>query len=510
MAQVEMDHVTVPPMDEHNQALVSNVHPPDWVNPEPIPRYNLVVIGAGTAGLVTAAGAAGLGAKVALIEKHLLGGDCLNVGCIPSKCLIRASRAYADVRDAHEFGVRVPEGVEVDFPAVMERMRRLRSRISHHDSAQRFQQLGVDVFLGEGRFNGRDTVGVGGKTLRFKKAVLATGARAAAPPIPGLAQAGYLTNETVFSLTGLPKRLAVIGAGPIGCELSQAFRRLGSEVSLLEMQSRILTREDQDAAQIVQRSFLHDGVNLVLGCKILGVEKRNGDKRVQLECDGERKDLPVDEILVGVGRAPNVGGLSLEAAGVKYDERKGVQVNDYLQTSNPHIYAAGDICFPYKFTHTADALARIVIQNALFLGRKKTKALKIPWCTYTDPEIAHVGMYEKEALAKGIPVDTFVRPLNEMDRAITDGEEAGFVKIHVKKGTDTVLGATIVARHAGEMINEVTLAMLVNTGLGTLASVIHPYPTQAEAIKQAGDAYNRTRLTPRVKRVFSRWLAWTR
>jgi len=507
---MEIPEVTIAPMDEHNQTLVSNTHPPDWVNPEPASRYNLVVIGAGTAGLVTAAGAAGLGAKVALIEKHLLGGDCLNVGCVPSKSLIRSSRAYADVRDAHEFGVRVPDGVEVDFPAVMERMRRLRSRISHNDSARRFQQLGVDVFLGEGHFKEPDTIEVGGKTLRFKKAVLTTGARAAAPPIPGLAEAGYLTNETVFSLTELPKRLAVIGAGPIGCELAQAFRRFGSEVSLLEMQSQILTREDQDAAQIVQQSFLRDGVKLVLGCRILGVEKRNADKLIQLECEGECRDLPVDEILVGVGRAPNVEELNLEAAGVKYDERKGIQVNDYLQTSNPRIFAAGDICFPYKFTHTADALARIVIQNTLFLGRKKASALTIPWCTYTDPEIAHVGMYEKDALARGIPVDTFLRPLKEVDRAILDGEEEGFLKIHVKKGTDQVLGATMVTRHAGEMISEITLAMVANTGLGTLAGVIHPYPTQTEAIKQAGDAYNRTRLTPLVKTVFSRWLAWTR
>ncbi|MCZ6769583.1 MAG: mercuric reductase [Acidobacteria bacterium] len=510
MTQMEIPEVTIAPMDEHNQTLVSNTHPPDWVNPEPASRYNLVVIGAGTAGLVTAAGAAGLGAKVALIEKHLLGGDCLNVGCVPSKSLLRSSRAYADVRDAHELGVRVPDGVEVDFPAVMERMRRLRSRISHNDSARRFQQLGVDVFLGEGHFKEPDTIEVGEKTLRFKKAVLATGARAAAPPIPGLAEAGYLTNETVFSLTELPRRLAVIGAGPIGCELAQAFRRFGSEVSILEMQPQILTREDQDAAQIVQRSFLRDGVNLVLGCKILGVEKRNSDKIIQLECEGECRDLPVDEILVGVGRAPNVEGLNLEAAGVKYDERKGVQVNDYLQTSSPRIYAAGDICFPYKFTHTADALARIVIQNTLFLGRKKASALTIPWCTYTDPEIAHVGMYEKDALAKGIPVDTFLRPLKEVDRAILDGEEEGFLKIHVKKGTDKILGATMVARHAGEMISEITLAMVLNSGLGTLAGVIHPYPTQTEAIKQAGDAYNRTRLTPLVKRAFSRWLAWTR
>jgi len=272
----------------------------------------------------------------------------------------------------------------------------------------------------------------------------------------------------VFSLTELPKRLAVIGAGPIGCELAQTFRRFGSEVSLLEMQSQILTREDQDAAQIVQRSFLRDGVNLVLGCKILGVEKRQGDKLVQLECDGEFRDLPVDEILVGVGRAPNVQGLNLEGAGVKYDERKGVEVNDYLQTSNPRIYAAGDICSLYKFTHTADALARIVIQNALFWGRKRASTLTIPWCTYTDPEIAHVGMYEKDALAKGIAVDTFVRPLREVDRAIAEGEEEGFVKIYVKKGTDKILGATIVARHAGEMISEITLAMVGKVGLGTL------------------------------------------
>ncbi len=510
MTQTAIGAVKIQPMDEHNQTLVSNVHPSDWVNAEPAGRYNLVVIGAGTAGLVTAAGAAGLGAKVAVIEKNLLGGDCLNVGCVPSKCLIRSSRAYADVRDAHQFGVRVPEGTHVDFSAVMERMRRLRSRISHHDSARRFQSLGIDVWLGEGRFTGPDTVEVDGKSLNFKKAVLATGARAAAPPIPGLAEAGYLTNETVFSLTELPRRLAVIGAGPIGCELSQAFRRFGSEVSLLEMQSQILTREDPDAAEILQRCLLSDGVHLVLGCKIQKVEMRNGEKVIQLECGGECRDLPVDEILVGAGRAPNVQGLNLESVGVHYDERKGVEVNDRLQTSNPRIYAAGDICFPYKFTHTADALARIVIQNTLFLGRKKASTLTIPWCTYTDPAIAHVGMYERDAQARGIEVDTFVRPLKEVDRAITDGEEEGFVKVHVKKATDKILGATIVAHHAGDMISEITLAMVGNLGLGTLANVIHPYPTQAEAIKQVGDAFNRTRLTPGVKRVLSRWLSWTR
>ena len=497
------------PKDEHNAILVSNVHPPDWKNPDPAPRYNLVVIGAGTAGLVSAAAAAVLGGRVALIEKHLLGGDCLNVGCVPSKCVIRSSRVVEEVRMGPALSVHIPEGTRADFPAVMERMRRLRARISHHDSVDRFQQFGADVFLGEGRFTGRDTIEVDGKTLQFSKAVIATGARAAAPPIPGLAEAGYLTNESLFSLTQRPQRLAVIGAGPIGCEMSQAFRRLGSEVWILEAESQILTREDRDAAEIVQRAFIRDRVNLVLGCKILKVERRGTEKIIQFEGNGACTDLSVDEILVGVGRAPNVEGLNLEAAGVEYSA-DGVQVNDYLQTTNSRIYAAGDICLPYKFTHIADATARIVIQNALFAGRKKFSSLIIPWCTYTDPEIAHVGVYERDALHKGIPVETFVRHLRDVDRAITDGEEEGFVKVHVKKGTDQILGATIVARHAGEMISEITLAMVGKIGLKTISNVIHPYPTQAEAIRQVADAYNRTRLTPGVKNLFTRWFAWTR
>ena len=498
------------PHDAHNQALVSNVHPPDWQNPEPAPSYNLVVIGAGTAGLVTAAGAAGLGAKVALVERHLLGGDCLNVGCVPSKCIIRSSRVVADIRDANQFGITIPQGLEVDFPVVMERMRRLRARISVHDSARRFKDLGVDVFLGEGRFSGPDTVEVAGKTLRFKKAVIATGTRPVHSIIEGLAEAGFLTNETVFSLTERPRRLAVIGGGPIGCELAQAFRRLGCEVTLFHNASHILNREDGDAAEILQQSFIRDGICLILNCKTKRVGKENGIKVIHVECGGKEEEIAVDEVLVGAGRAPNVEGLNLEAVGVKYDKREGVDVNEHLQTANPRIYAAGDICLKYKFTHTADATARMVIQNALFFGRKKQSALTIPWCTYTDPEIAHVGMYERDAQEKGIAVDTFIRPLNDVDRAIADGEEEGFVKIHVKKGTDKILGATIVARHAGEMLSEITLAIVGNLGLGTLSNVIHTYPTQAEAIKQVADAYNRTRLTPFIKGLFTRWLAWRR
>jgi len=498
------------PHDVHNEALVSNVHPLDWKNPEPAPRYNLVVIGAGTAGLVTAAGAAGLGAKVALVERHFLGGDCLNVGCVPSKCMIRSSRVVADIRDAKQFGIRVPEGMEVDFPAVMERMRRLRARISAHDSARRFKDLGVDVSLEKGRFSGPDTVEVAGKRLRFKKAVIATGTRPVHPTIEGLAEAGFLTNETVFSLTEQPLRLAVIGGGPIGCELAQAFRRLGCEVILFHNASHILNREDSDAAEILQQSFIRDGIRLILNCKTKRVEKKKGSKVIHIECGGKEEEIAVDEILSGAGRTPNVEGLNLEAVGVKYDKREGVEVNEHLQTTNPRIYAAGDICLKYKFTHTADATARMVIQNALFLGRKQQSTLTIPWCTYTDPEIAHVGMYERDAQEKGIAVDTFIRPLNDVDRAIADGEEEGFVKIHVRKGTDKILGATIVARHAGEMLSEITLAIVGNLGLGTLANVIHTYPTQAEAIKQVADAYNRTRLTPFIKGLFTRWLAWRR
>jgi pyruvate/2-oxoglutarate dehydrogenase complex dihydrolipoamide dehydrogenase (E3) component len=509
-AQGAPSGVQLPPMDEHNTALVQAVHPSDWTNPEPAGRYNLVVVGAGTAGLVSAAIAAALGARVALVERHLMGGDCLNVGCVPSKGVIRAARALADVRAAASFGVHVPEGVTVDFAMAMERMRRLRAKIAPVDGAARFRELGVDVYLGQGRFTGPDSLEVAGATLRFKKAVIATGARAAEPPIPGLIEAGYLTNETVFSLTELPRRLAVIGAGPIGAELAQAFARFGSEVSLIEMGDHILGREDPDAAAIVQQSLERDGLQLVLGAKTTAV-RREGDERVlELEVGGQARELRVDQVLVGIGRTPNVDGLGLEQAGVRHDDRRGVEVDDRLRTSNPRIFAAGDVCSPYKFTHAADFMARAVVQNALFLGRKKASALTIPWCTYTDPEVAHVGLYEHDAREAGIEVDTYLQPLEDVDRAILDGQPEGFVKVHVRKGSDRILGATIVARHAGEMISELTLAMVAGKGLSTIGATIHPYPTQAEAIRKVADLWGRTRLTPTVKRWMERWLRWTR
>ncbi|MHB2025956.1 MAG: mercuric reductase [Elusimicrobiota bacterium] len=498
--------VRVLPDDEHNRVLASNAHPQDWNNPDPAAKYNLVVIGGGTAGLVTAAGAAGLGAKVALVEKHLLGGDCLNVGCVPSKALIRASRTAADVRGAAEFGISVPPGWRVYFPRIMERLRRLRAQLSSNDSAKRFKDLGVDVFLGEGRFVGPSALEVAGSRLNFSKAVIATGARAAKLPIPGLWDAGALTNETVFSLTELPKRLVVIGAGPIGCELSQAFARFGSRVSILEVSSQILGREDADATRIIEAALKKDRVEIMTSCKIVGVEARGAEKIVRLERDGKSMELAADAILVGVGRAPNIEGLGLEAAGVEYDLRTGVKVDDRLRTANPRIFAAGDVCSPYKFTHAADAMARVAIQNALFAGRKKASSLVIPWCTYTDPEVAHVGLYEKEAHSSGIRTRTFTQALKDVDRAVLDGQGEGFVKIHLRAGTDEILGATIVAAHAGEMIGELALAMTAKIGLKTIGTTIHPYPTQAEAVKKTADAYNRSRLTPTARRFLAFWM----
>jgi pyruvate/2-oxoglutarate dehydrogenase complex dihydrolipoamide dehydrogenase (E3) component len=328
-------------------------------------------------------------------------------------------------------------------------------------------------------------------------------------PIPGLAEAGYLTNETIFSLTELPRRLGVIGAGPIGCELAQSFARFGSDVILIESMHGIMPNEDRRAADIVENIMGQDGVKLRCCGKNLEVRKQNDGIQLVVDSHGTHYDEVVDQILVAGGRTPGVAGLNLEAAGVEYDN-KGVKVNDRLQTTNRRIYAAGDICYPYKFTHTADATARVVIQNALFFGRSKANVLTIPWCTYTDPEVAHVGLYPHEAEKKGLTVETITIEMNSVDRAILESDDDGFLDVYVKKGADKILGATMVARHAGDMISEITLAMVAGAGLGTIAKTIHPYPTQAEALKKAGDTYNRKKLTPRVQKIFKTLLKWRR
>lgn len=501
------------PADPFDQELLDNTRPGAWQNPRPQGRYNLVVVGAGTAGLVSAAGAAGLGARVALIEKHRLGGDCLNYGCVPSKALLRCARAVTEARRAGEFGVRLPGPADVDFPAVMERMRRLRAGISRHDSAGRFRGLGVDVFLGDARFTGPDAVQVGGDTLHFARAIIATGTRPATLDVPGLDRLRCLTNETVFGLTELPRQLVVVGAGPVGCELGQAFRRFGSEVRLINRSPGLLGKEEPEAVAVLRQQLERDGVRFHLGVKVLRGEDIRGQPYLVIEEAGRAVELPADAVLVAVGRRPNVEGLGLEAAGVEYDAR-GVRVNDFLQTTNHRVYAAGDVCSPYKFTHAADAMARLALRNAFFslgpLGRARVSGLVIPWCTYTDPEVAHVGLSAREAGERGVAVRTFKIPLEEVDRAVLDGEAEGFAQVHVRKGGDRILGATIVAAHAGEMIGEVVLAMTKKLGLSALSQTIHPYPTQAEVLRKLGDAYQQSRLTPRAAGLLRTVLHWRR
>ena len=492
------------PFDDHNRKLQSNVHPVDWKNPEPQSSYHLVVIGAGTAGLVTAAGAAGLGARVALIERELMGGDCLNVGCVPSKGVIGAARVAAAAKGDAEFGVEVDGELRFDFAKAMERMRAKRADISPADSAERFAGLGVDVFFGGGRFVDDRTIAVttedGDVThLKYKKAVIASGARASAPPIKGIEDVNYLTNESLFSLTELPKRFGIVGSGPIGCEMAQSFARFGSNVFLFEMADRVLSREDKDAAAIIQKQFEKDGVNLVLNAQEMQLSPSGDQIVVRVVQNGRANEFAVDQLLIAVGRAPNVVGLNLESVNVGYNKR-GVEVNDHMQTTNPNIYAAGDVCSKYQFTHAADFQARMVIQNALFaigpFGRKKASDLVIPWATYTSPEVAHVGMYPADAKDAGIEIDTYIQSFEHIDRAILEGVEKGFVKVHTKKGTDKIVGATVVAENAGDLISEITVAMKNHIGLSGIGSTIHPYPTQAEAIRKLGDQFNKTKLTP--------------
>ena len=474
----------VQPLDDANQQLLAHVHPETWRNPEGHGVYDLVVIGAGTAGLVSAAGAAGLGARVALIERRLMGGDCLNIGCVPSKGLLRAARLVGELRRANTLGVGVGRA-QVDFARVMERMRQRRAEIAANDSARRFAGLGIDVFFGDAQFTGRAEVAVAGQGLRFKRAVIATGGRPTVPPVPGLAETPHLTNATLFWLTELPRRLLIIGAGPIGCEMAQAFTRFGSQVTVLDASPQLLPREDRDATAVVERQLAADGVRFELSARLQQVERNANGIEIWFEQNGSTGRATGDQVLVAAGRAPNVEALNLEAAGVTFDS-KGVSVDDRLRTSNRQIYAAGDVCSAFKFTHAADAMARVVIQNALFFGRKKASALVIPWCTYTDPAIAHVGAYERQAREQGRSVEAVTVELREIDRAILDEETDGFVRVHHERGR--LLGCTIVAAHAGEMIAEAAYAMTHGGTLSDLSATIHPYPTTSEALKRTGDA----------------------
>ena len=504
------DRVVILPDDVHNRELVGHVHPSDWRNPEPRDRYHLVVVGAGTGGLVSAAIGAGLGAKVALVERHLMGGDCLNFGCVPSKAVISSARRVHAARPAGTNGRPGGEGrgragemsgTGSDFPAAMERMRRLRARISPIDGASRFAGLGVDVFLGHGEFVGPDRLRVNGDELHFRRAIIATGARAALIPVPGLEGPGVYTNETIFSLTELPPRLVVIGAGPIGMELAQTFARFGSRVAVVHADAHPLPRDDRDAAAIVTRAIEADGVRVLNSAAVLGARREDGVTVLEVEHAGQREELAAEAVLVAAGRAPNVGGMGLEAAGVAHD-RAGIQVDDRLRTTAKGIYAVGDVASKHQFTHAADHQARIAVQNALFFGRGRASRLVIPWATYTEPEVAHVGLHRDEAIQAGHDVETITVHFDDIDRAILEGEKEGFLRVHLKKGSDRILGATLVAAHAGDMIGEITLAMTAGLGLGKLGSTIHPYPTRSDVFARAANAWRKQKLTPTAQKVF--------
>jgi len=493
----------VTPDDSFNQALERNVHPADWVHPTPAGRYNLVAIGGGTAGLIAAVGTARLGGRVALVERHLLGGDCLNYGCVPSKALLAAARAAYAARRAGEFGAPSVEG-PVDFARVMERMRRLRAEISRHDSAERMQKLGIDLFLGDARFTSADSLDVGGTRLPFHRAVIATGGRPSVPDIPGLSDAGYLTNETIFSLTELPRRLGVFGVGPIGCELAQAFARFGSQVSLIGRRPQLMPKEDPAAGAVLLAQFQREGISCHLNTAITAVEQGPTGKTLVLQREGVTQRSEVDALLVATGRTPNLEELGLKAAGIAHTP-SGVTVDDFLRTTNRRVYAAGDICGRAQFTHAADAMSRIALRNALFFGRARLSELVIPRTTYTDPEIAHVGLTPAEAAAAMLPIDTYRCELAEVDRAVLEGETAGFAAVHTRRGSGQIVGGTIVATHAGEMIGELTLLLTHKLSLGKLAETIHCYPTRVEVLKRIGDQYLGTRLTPVVGRLL-KWI----
>jgi pyruvate/2-oxoglutarate dehydrogenase complex dihydrolipoamide dehydrogenase (E3) component len=465
------------------------VFPPGYRNPTPAANYNLVVIGAGPAGLIAAIAAAGLGAKVALIERHAMGGDCLNVGCVPSKTLLSNSTRG------------------LSFDAAMQRVRVVRAQIAHHDSVARYTAAGVDVFLGAARFLDARSVSVAGVTLRGSKFVIATGARAALPPVPGLADIAPRTNENIFDLEKLPAKLTVLGGGPIGCELAQAFAKLGSAVTIVEMAPRLLSNDEPDAAALLQQALQKDRIEVLCGVQIVAATRRGANKVLSLK-DG--RDIEADEILVAAGRRRNLEDLGLEAAGVRFDAKLGIQVDARLRTSNRRIFAIGDVSSRLQFTHSADAQARIVIRNALFLGRARADRLVVPWCTYTKPEVAHVGATRAQLSEANVAFQALRFEFGDLDRGRTDDGADGYAEVLIAANSDRILGATIVGRDAGEQLAPITLLMTLGQGLGTLGSLVLPYPTRSEYLRRLADAWNRTRLTPRAAATLRWWLARTR
>ena len=464
-------------------------------------EFDLVIIGGGAGGLVVAAGGASLGAKVALVEKHKMGGDCLWYGCVPSKSLIKSARIAHQMRHADRWAI-APAKPEVDLARVMERVAGVIHGIEPNDSPERFRSLGVDVILGEGRFGGPDAFEIAGRRLTARHFVIATGSRPTVPPIPGLADVPFLTNETVFALRENVPHLLIVGSGPIGTEMAQAFRRLGSEVTVADMGAGILPREDRDLADVVHRKLVHEGVRYHLGVKIESVAGRRGDMRMTVrEHDGAVRTLAGTHLLVAAGRRANVENLGLEAAGVQVDN--GRIINTALATTNPRISVIGDAAGGYQFTHVAEHHAGIVLRRAIFRMGWAKPAPVVPWCTYTDPELARVGLSEDDAKAQGIAHKVYRFPLEDIDRARAEGETEGFAKI-VTDPRGKLLGAGIVAPHAGELIAEYTLAIGRGLKAADISGTIHAYPTFAMVNRRVADQRMKDGLTPSSKRWIKR------
>ncbi|WP_310387358.1 FAD-dependent oxidoreductase [Roseateles sp.] len=490
-----------------------------WPRPRSFDR-NLVVIGAGAGGLVSAYIAAAVKAKVTLIEGHKMGGDCLNYGCVPSKALIRSAKMARQLKKAHEFGLADAAG-RVDFAAVMRRVHEVIRAIEPHDSVERYTGLGVEVLQGHARITGPWSVEVtlaDGtlQTLSTKNIVIATGAAPFVPPIPGLKEAGYLSSDTVWGLSELPKRLLVLGGGPIGSELAQSFARLGSSVTQVEMAPRLMAREDPEVCELVAASLRADGVHLLTGHRALRVEVLSGEKRLIAQNIAQAGSaevmIPFDELICAVGRSPRVSGFGLEELGIELTPRKTIATNAYLQTRYPNIYAVGDVAGPYQFTHTAAHQAWYAAVNALFGRFRKFKAdyRVIPWATFTDPEVARVGLSETEAQEQGIAYELSKYGIDDLDRAIADGSAHGFVKVLTEPGRDRILGVTIVGEHAGDLLAEYVLAMKHGLGLNKILGTIHTYPTLAEANKFAAGEWKRAHAPKKLLAWVGRFHAWER
>lgn len=484
-----------------DERFLRRVRPADWRNPTPHACYDFIVLGAGPAGLGAARAARARHHTVAIVECDRIGGNSLNEGSIPSKSLIRTGRAFEALVNSPQFGG--PDGTEptADLRVAMRRVRSIRSRIAEYSSVERLSGEGIDVFFGAAEFSGPRSVRLGSQELRFAKALIATGARPYTCAIPGLEEVGYLTSSTIFDIETLPRRLGIIGGGPLGCEMAQAFAHMGSHVTILQSGPKFLPREERDAAEILSLALSRSGVDTRLNTQVTRTRWENGEKWIDADFMGSKYTVAVDEILLSAGRAANTQGLNLETAGVGCEPDGRIQVNDRFRTANPDVYAAGDVCMEHKFTNIAEASGRMAAVNALDGAEHRMSGMIVPWCTYCDPEIAHVGMNIWDAKLLSLKVKTFTVMMQDVDRAITDGRDDGFVKIHVREGTDEILGATIVASRASEMINEVAVIMHAKLGLRQVADILHTYPAQSDAIRLAARAFVNDQRTWLVSRV---------